>query len=172
MPILYYFSTYYFVRSYGSWKFFRSKLTHYWIDCLFILFNLVWIDAVNINFTNLVIIIIISVIGNFFLHKDFLRSHMEKVVEKYLFNYKTGRYSFAGLSHLVFSIIQTILILSFLLFSIKSYSMLIGSICLLLYFGSFIFNHKKLHRDKFIVTDMVISFFGFFVVILRMIVLL
>jgi len=132
---------------------FKKNWTCYYTDWIFILINALFLYSIEISET-IIVLFIISLSANIYLHK--IWGKQNKVEKSHMFWKKTHKLNPAGITHLIFSTIQTTIILSILLFQeisnfIYIQFLLLAIFGLLLLVGSFKI-HKKITKMDLSVT--------------------
>ena len=143
----------------------KNHKMDFYLDWIFLPFNFLLVFAVSINLKSLLILILISVVLNIAAHFYWIKVHGREKKEVYMFDYKTKKTHFSGYVHIVFSIIEAVLIALFLFSPALSYLYSIGIILLVAFFISTIihskFSHGKINPVDLFFSALVLGFIAF-----------
>jgi len=124
---------------------FKKHFTCYWIDWIFVLFNFFWIYAVDFDLLYWAASLFVSLILNLIAHHYLANMEEANAAPSHLFNRGEKRILPAGFVHLVFSIIETAMLLIFIFSSLESFAAYI-EICIIIAFFLLVpYGSKKIH---------------------------
>jgi len=158
---------YAFSRQVRKLNLFKKHLIAYYYDLILVPFNFLWIYSVSISMTLFYWILIFSVIGNVYMHFFYWKEvHYRKKEKSHFYYVDSGKITYAGVVHFLFSIFESILIVSFLLsFKANNFAYM-ASVLLGLFFLTMIPSSKSIH-NKIEKSDLAFVSIGMFVLIIK-----
>jgi hypothetical protein len=166
LPILSYILQYYFSSKVGLlWALKNNGMVSY-SDWLFIPFNFLWAFCVSIGLFPILALLGVSIILNVIMH--YYWATLPEI--EHFYNPLNGALLPAGIVHLIFSIIQTALVISFLFFSKKFKQVYFSMFILTLFFLSFIPFSIMIH-GYILLSDLITCVLGLFVLLIKFILL-
>ena len=160
---------YYFSKKNGVLDRFKKHTATFYLDWIFLPFNILWPFVVITTFEEFLIILIPVFIIDILIHIYWLKHYISNGKEKnHLFNESKNNITGAGYSHFIFSTIQSSLVFSFFIFSINSFLTYVSYVLLLLFFLGGIVSSKKIH-GKVQTSDLIFIILGIITLIVSFI---
>jgi hypothetical protein len=172
LPVLNFFLTYWFSSKQGKLKFFKKHLTGFYNDWLFVPFNFLIVFTIAFSLKWSIALFLISLLLNLLIHKYYAKVIMKENNGSHFYDVALKKWTYSGFAHLVFSTIQTALILMFLAFSVKSYLTYIEGAVLIVFLSCMLVASKKTHNGKFLDSDLVSVIIGIVLTLAKMLYLL
>lgn len=164
IPFINFILKYYFASKNGELQLFKSHITTYCFDWIFVFFNFLWLSVVNISLSKIFILLIISILVFITLNVIWIKAHRREKNKVYLFDINSGKIKPAGYVECLFFIIESVLIAGFIISTIKSGLVYIELIILLIFLLSCITGSIKIH-GKISKFDLIMVTIGFIVII-------
>lgn len=149
LPLFVWIIQYFYSKSHNLLKIFRKHWTCYYGDFIFVIINFFFIYSVSIS-KIIYFLALISIIVNLCAHAIWGNQNKKKSIYCHLYYKKTNKLNLSGYAHLVFSIIETTIILG-IIFLTPKLPIIFIELFILLIFGYFILIgsyklHSKINR--------------------------
>ncbi len=165
-PILNFVLVYEFSKKYGTLKHFQNHLACYYLDWLFIPFNILWVFSVNILLGDFLSILVLSMLGSLAIHYFWITKSLRSGQEGHILDLEKETFSPAGIVHALFTGLVVSLFLSYLIFAFESIlSYLAGLIMVAFFVGGFV-SSKRIH-GKIIFSDAIFLVLGILAILIR-----
>ncbi|MCD4759504.1 hypothetical protein K8R33_01295 [archaeon] len=161
------FLQYHFSKKVGELSRFKKHFATFYLDWLFLPFNILWPFVVLVAFNHFLIILLFVFIVNILMHIYWVKTSIVNGKEKSHIFHDRGSLKKAGYTHFIFSTIEASLIISFLIFNASIFWTYISSMLLLFFFLGGIISSKKIH-GKVIALDWLLILGGILFVILSL----
>ena len=165
-PILNFILVYEFSKKYGTLKQFQNHLSCYYLDWLFLPFNILWVFSVSILLEDFMYILLISMLGSLAIHYYWITNSIKSGQEGHLLDLGRRTFSPAGVVHALFTGFVVSLFISYLIFAFEGIlSYLVGIIMILFFMGGFV-SSKRIH-GKVILSDALLLVLGILAILIR-----
>ena len=168
-PLISWLLQFYLSKSKKELHLFKKHLPTYFMDWVFVPFNLFWVYTITFNIEKFAILGLVSIIINYIGSKYYIKKHREEKRPVHLFNINNGKSSTAGRIHSVFSMVQMFLIFTFILDSTLNIFTYINIGLLFLFLLPALFASKKIH-GRVSMPDFTIFFIGVIILILKLLI--
>lgn len=166
--ISFYFQRFYSVKN-KRLKEFNNHFMVKYIDFSFIPFNVVILYSIIPSFKQLGLVLVISSIFNYFMHRIWAKSNSIGKDNSHFFDKNEDYLNGAGLVHLAFSVIEVSLILLYLISSVDNLFTLLSGVFLLFFAVGILVGSYFIHNKKMDLIDILGSLILIILVILRII---
>jgi hypothetical protein len=156
---------YYFSKENGRLKQFKNHFAGYYLNWLFLPFNILFIYSVDLNFFSIFIVLTLSTIATIISHKYWGKKSLKNLEDGPFFKKGTNNLSKSGKVNSIFSVVQLSLIILFMIHnngSLLSHLLLLPIVIFLL-MG--LISSKKIH-GRVILSDLLMIIIGIILLIL------
>jgi len=168
LPITNWLLEYYFSKNINQLKLFRKHFTAFYADLVLIPLNFFIAYIIQVNIFYIFILFLFSLSLTFILYPYWSKIHNQEKNPSFMFNNKTKKISSAGISHFIFEVLETVILLLFLLVNTFNFISYINFALLFLFLILCLIGSKKIHK-KVILTDLIFAIFGMALIIVRLI---
>lgn len=168
VPIVFWSMQYYFSGKDNKLKLFRKHISCYYLDWLFVPFNLfLGLSIIFVPNISLLYLVLFGLIVTYFIHVFWFRLHTRERIELYMFDIKKESITNAGWSHIFFFLLESLLVIYFLLFSRLNLFSILALFFLFLFFASINYASRKIHR-KSELSDTLFMILGIIVILIKL----
>ena len=167
-PLISWLLQFYLSKSKKELHLFKKHLPTYFMDWVFVPFNLFWVYTITFNIEKFAILGLVSIIINYIGSKYYIKKHREEKRPVHLFNIEDGKSSTAGHIHSVFSMVQMFLIFTFILDSTLDIFTYINIGLLFLFLLPALFASKKIH-GRVSMPDLGLFLIGVLILVLKLV---
>ena len=146
----------------GKISLFRKHFTCFYVDWIFVLFNLLWIYVVEIDFRLILILFLVSLLFNIISHYYWIM-----ILERGdppLFGFR--KMSSSGVVHFIFSTAESTLIFVFLVSKVNSLLLFLEGGILILFFLGVIYGSRKIN-GRVLISDLVVGLLGIIITLFK-----
>lgn len=140
----------------------------FYLDWIFVLFNLFWIFCVTLNASLWLIVFFVILVGNVAFYNIWARIHVKEKNPIDLYDIKIRRITHAGVIHLIYAQIQACLVFIFIFSRVENIFVYFNSILLLIYLFGGLRSSKIIH-GKIIAADWFLMGLGILAVLVKLI---
>lgn len=145
LPFFSYFLRKHFSKKEGQLDMFNHHWTTRYSDWLLVPFNLIFLYAVKIDYTLLIVILILSILVNYIFHKIWGKENKQGKEKIHFYHKNSTRINNAGKTHFVFAVIELTMIITFFINSITNIFFYIGLTMLAIFACLGFVGSKKIH---------------------------
>jgi hypothetical protein len=146
-------------------RLFRGYPMVFYVDWIFVLFNLFWVFCISFNTGLWLIVFFVILVGNVTFYNIWARIHVKEKNPIDLYDIKSKRITHAGVVHLIYAQIQACLVFIFIFSSVENIFVYFNSMLLLVYLlgglrSSKIIHGKIIAADWFLMGLGILAVFG------------